>query len=104
MPKRTNRIYSKVDKIRNSVEDRQSRIAWQTVNEISKRKSILNVKLKEERIQMWKEHFRVTDKLISKIINNQLEIKLGMFTPKELNVVQTKIKTRKTAVPDKITP
>ena len=32
-------------KIRDSVEDRQSRIAWQTVNEVSKRKSTVEVKL-----------------------------------------------------------
>ena len=30
---------------------------------------------------------KVTDKLISKIINNQLDIKLGQFTLEELNVV-----------------
>ena len=30
---------NQIDKIRNSVEDRQSRIAWQTVNQVSRRKS-----------------------------------------------------------------
>ena len=39
-------IQSQIDKIRDSVEDRQSRIAWQTVNEMSKRKSTARVKLK----------------------------------------------------------
>ena len=30
-------IQNQIDKIRNSVEDRQSRIAWQTINEVSRR-------------------------------------------------------------------
>ena len=30
---------NQIDKIRDSVEDRQSRIAWQTINEVSRRKS-----------------------------------------------------------------
>ena len=32
-------IQNQIDKIRDSVEDRQSRIAWQTINEVSRRKS-----------------------------------------------------------------
>ena len=32
-------IQGHITKISNSVEDRQSQIAWQTVNEVSKRKS-----------------------------------------------------------------
>ena len=32
-------IQNQIDKIRDSVEDRQSRIAWKTINEVSKRKS-----------------------------------------------------------------
>ena len=51
---------------------------------------------------MWKEHFKnllgkspkVTDKPITKIINNQLDIKLEQFTLEELNVVLAKIKNR----------
>ena len=34
-------IQGQINKIRNSVEDRQSRIAWQTVNQVSSRKSTL---------------------------------------------------------------
>ncbi len=52
---------------------------------------------------MWNEDFKnllgkspkVTDKPIMKIINNQLDIKLGQFTQEELDVVLTKIKNRK---------
>ena len=71
--------------------DRQSWIAWQTVNEVSK-KSTLRAKLKaasqEEWKQMWKEHFKnllgnspnVTDKHIMKIINYKFDIKQEQFT------------------------
>ena len=41
-------IQNQIDKIRDSVEDRQSRIAWQTVSEVSGRKSPVTVKLKHE--------------------------------------------------------
>ena len=55
-------IQVQINRIRNSVEERPSRIAWKIVNEVSKRKSISRAKLKaanqEERIQMWKEHFK----------------------------------------------
>ena len=34
----TEYIQNQIDKIRDSVEDRQSRIAWQTINEVSRRK------------------------------------------------------------------
>ena len=100
-------IQGQINKIRNSVEDRQSRIVWQTVNKVSKRKSTSRAKLKtasqEEKIHMWKEHFKnllenslqVTDKPMTKIIKKQLDIKLGQFTQEELNVIQTKIKNRK---------
>ena len=39
-------IQSQIDKIRDSVEDRQSRIAWQTINEVSRRKGTAKAKLK----------------------------------------------------------
>ena len=49
---------------------------------------------------MWKKHFKnllgkspkVTDKPIMKIINNQLDIKLGQFTSGEFEIIQTKLK------------
>ena len=58
---------------------------------------------------MWKEVFKnllenspkVTDKPITKIINNQIDIKPGQFT-QELNVVLTEIKSRKAACLNKI--
>ena len=55
-------IQGQINKIRNSVEDRQSRIAWQTVNEVSKMKSTSRTKLiaasQEEGLQIWKEHLK----------------------------------------------
>ena len=39
-------IQNQIDNIRDSVEDRQSRIAWQTINVVSRRKSTAKVKLK----------------------------------------------------------
>ena len=42
------------------------------------------------------------DKLITKIINNQLDIKLEQFTQEEHNVVISKIKNWKAASLDKI--
>ena len=95
-------IQGQTNKIRNSVEDRQSWIAWQTVKEVSKRKSTSRTKLRaasqEEWLYMWKEHFKnllekslkVTVKPITKIVNYQLDIKLGLFT-QALDIVLTKL-------------
>ena len=87
-------IQGRINKIRYSVEERQSHVVWQTINEASKRKNTSKTKLKaasqEERIHMWKEHFKnllvkslkVIDKPITKI-TNQLDIKIGKFTQGE---------------------
>ena len=61
---------------------------------------------------MWKEHFknllgkssRVTNKPITKIVNNQIDIKLGLVSQEELNKVLTKIKNRKAASLNEIPP
>ena len=88
-------IFCFLDKIRDSVEDRQSRIAWQKINEVSRRKSTAKAKLKaanqQERIKLWKQHFenllgnppKVTQEPITRIISKQLDIKLGPFTQEE---------------------
>ena len=49
-------------------------------------------------MQRWKEHFKnlfenslkVKDKHITKIINNQQDIKIGQFTQEESNAILTK--------------
>ena len=91
-----------IDKIRDSVEDRQSRIAWQTINEVSRRKSTAKAKLKaasqQERVKLWEQHFKnllgsppkITDEAITRIISKQLDIKLGPFTKEELDSVLKK--------------
>ena len=97
------------DKIRDSVEDRQSRIACQTINEVNRRKSTAKAKLKaasqQERIKLWKQHFenllgnppKVAHEPITRIISKQLDIKLRPFTQEELDSVLRKIKNRKAA-------
>ena len=105
----TEYIQNQIDKIRDSVEDRQSRIAWQTINEVSRRKNTAKAKLKaanqQERIKLWKHHFenllgnppKITHEPITRIISKQLDIKLGPFTQEELDSVLRKIKNRKAA-------
>ena len=111
----TEYIQNQIDKIRDSVEDRQSRIAWQT-NEASRRKNTAEAKLKaanqQERIKLWKQHFenllgnppKITHEPITRIISKQLDIKLGLFTQEELDLVLRKIKNRKAAMLDEIPP
>ena len=98
------------------MEDRQSRIAWQTINEVSRRKNTAKAKLKaanqQERIKLWKQHFenlqgnppKITHEPITRIISKQLDIKLGPFTQEELDSVLRKIKNRKAAGLDEIAP
>ena len=105
-----------MDKIRDSVEDRQSRIARQTINEVSRKKNTAKAKLKaanqQERIKLWKQHFenllgnppKITHEPITRIISKQLDIKLGPFTQEELDSVLRKIKNRKAAGLDEIPP
>ena len=116
LKEQTEYIQNHIDKMRDSVEDRQSRIAWQMINEVSRRKSTTKAKLKttnqQERIKLWKQHFenplqnplKVTHKPITRIISKQLDIKLGLFTLKELDSVLRKIKNRKATGLDEIPP
>ena len=83
---------------------------------MSQRKNSVKAKLKatnqEEQIQLWKQHFKnllgnppkVIDEPIMRIINKQLDIKLGQFTQEELDSVLGKIKNRKAAGLDEIPP
>ena len=112
----TEYIQNQIDKIRDSVEDIQSMIAWQTINEGSRRKNTAKTKLKaanqQERIKLWKQHFenllgnppKITHEPITRIISKQLDIKLGPFTQEELDSVLRKIKNRKAAGLDEIPP
>ena len=61
LKEQTEYIQNQIHKIRDSVEDRQSRIAWQMINEVSRRKSTDKAKLKatsqQDQIHLWKQHF-----------------------------------------------
>ena len=84
------------------------------VNGVRRRKSTAEDKLKatsqEERMQLWKQHFKnllrnppkVTPELITIIISKQYDIKLGQFTQEELDSVLRKTKNRKAAELDEI--
>ena len=77
---------------------------------MSRRKITFIAKLKgvsqEERIQKWKEHFKnlfgTSQKVIDKLINSQLDSKVGQFMEEKLNIALTKIKNRKAEDLDKI--
>ena len=83
---------------------------------MSRRKSTVKAKLKaanqQERIKLWKQHFenllgnppKVMHESITRIISEQLDIKLGPFTQEELDSVLRKIKNRKAAGLDEIPP
>ena len=112
----TEYIQNQIDKIRDSVEDRKSRIALQMIIELSRRKSPGKAKLKatnqQERMKLWKQHFenlqgnppKVTHKPITRTISKQLDIEQGSFTLEELDSVLRKIRNRKAAGQDKIPP
>ena len=77
----TKYIKNQIDRIRDTVEDRQSRIACQTINEVSRRKNTAKAKRKaanqQERIKLWKQHFekllgnppKITHEPITRIIS-----------------------------------
>ena len=58
LKEQTDCIQNQMDKIKDSVEDRQYRVAWQAINEVSRRKSSAKAKVKatnqQERIKLWK--------------------------------------------------
>ena len=99
-------VQNQIDKIRDSVEDRQSRIAWQTINEVSEEEhsqSKIEAASQQERIKLWEQHFKnllgnppeITDEPITRIISKQLDVKLGPFTKEELDTVLRRIKIGK---------
>ena len=115
LKEQTEYTQNQIEKIWDSVEDRQSRIAWQTINEVSKRKSTAKAKLRaanQQGVKLWKQHFenllgnppKVMQEPITRIISKQLDIKLGPFTKEELDWVLRKLKDRKAAGLDEIPP
>ena len=114
LKEQTEYIQNQNDKIRDSVKERQSRITWQTINKVSRRKSTSKAKQKatsqQECLHFWKQHFenilgnppKVTHEPITRIISEQLDIKLGLFTHEELHSVLRKILNSKAAGLDEI--
>ena len=112
----TEYIQNQISKIRDSVEDRQSKIEWPTINKVREGRAPrkLNWKLpakKNEytygnnlsRIYSGKPP-NVTDEPITKIISNQLDLKLGLFTQEKIDSLRRKIKNRKATGVDEIPP
>ena len=84
-------IQSQIDRIENASENKQSSLAWQTINEITGRKKSTKAKIKasnqEERLKKWMNHFQnllgkspiVSDSTIEKNIEQELETKLDLL-------------------------
>ena len=75
LKEQTEYIQNQLHKIRDLVEDRQSRIALQTVIEVSRRTSTVKAKLKatsqEERIQIRKQQASIYSETLRKLYMNQ---------------------------------
>ena len=109
-------IESKIQEIKDASDNKQSATAWQIVNEISGRKSSNRAKLKansnEERIQLWQNHFQnlygkppnITKVLTRRIIDQELDIKIGPFTTDELVKTREKVKRGKACPDDGVPP
>ena len=87
------------------MEDRQSKIAWQTINVVSRRNRTESYKPtrtnKTAEIAFPESTRKPTE---SYKVTKQLDIKLGPFTPEELNSILRKSKNRKAAGLDEIPP
>ena len=109
-------IQSQIDRIENASENKQSSLAWQTVNEITGRIKSTKAKIKasnqEERLKKWMNHFQnllgksliVSDSTIEKLIEQELEIKTGAFNELELDLVLKNMKNKKAAGLNRIPP
>ena len=107
---------NQIDRIENASENKQSSLAWQTVNEITGRKKSTKAKIKasnqEERLKKWMNHFQnllgkspiVSDSTIEKVIEHELEIKTGPFNELELDLVLKKLQNKKADGLDGIPP
>jgi hypothetical protein len=110
----TDYLQSKIDLITNASSNKQSAVAWKTVNEISGRKSSNKSKLKassqEDRLNLWKQHFQsllgkpptVKCSRINTVILEEHNIKKGPFTMDELNQALKRIQSGKACGIDNI--
>ena len=107
-------VQSKIDEIKSAADNKQSALAWKTVNEISGRKKTTKAKIKAndqaERVSKWKDHFQnllgnppnVLNRPTQKIFENELDIKKGPFTMDELEDVLKKVPNQKACGLDNI--
>ena len=107
-------VQSKIDLINNAAINKQAALAWQTVKEISGRKSSNQAELKaanqRERIEKWKDHFEnllgkapsILQKEITKVKERDLDIRKGLFSLKELKTAKRQIKRGKACGLDNI--
>jgi exonuclease III len=111
---RASYIQGQINEITNASINKQSAKAWKVVNEISGRKSSNRAKLKasddEERLEKWKQHFQnllgktptVNTQQTQRIIEEQLDIRTGLFTMDELHTTKKQIKRGKASGLDNI--
>ena len=104
LKEQTGYVEDRINKIRDHNENRQSGIAWQAVNVVSRRKSAAKATIKvgspEKQIHLLKKHFKnlfrkcakISNETITKILGKQLDFKLEQFTQEELDVVFRRIK------------
>ena len=109
-------IQEQTETIRNAAENKQSSLAWQTVDKVTGRKRSTQAKLKassqDERLQKRKERFQnllgkapvIKDQPIQQIIDNELPMKKGPFSEEELETVLKKLKNKKAPGLDEIPP
>ena len=109
-------IQSKIDEIQNAVRNQKSAKASKIVNEVSGRKNSCRSKIKaqnnEERVKLWQQHFQdllgkptkinENEEEISQIVNSELDIKKGLFTPDEIIIAVRSIQHGKAVGLDKI--
>ena len=108
-------IEKKVEEIENAIECKQSKVAWNTVNEISGRKTSNKGKLKAdnpaERVKLWKDHFVnllgqppvITDnQSISKVVEGIVPISTEEFNLEELRKCIKSFKNNKAVGVDNI--
>lgn len=108
-------IERKVEEIENATESKQSRVVWDTVNEISGRKATNRGKLKAdnpaERVKLSEEHFvnlpgkppeTTNTEPISKVVENILPMNTEEFNIEELSKCIKSFKNNKATGIDNI--
>ena len=113
-----NYLQNKIALIKTYLENKQSSMAWDTINEITGRKRTSKAKLRAEsqqdRLSQWKSHFEnllgkapttLTQQTIETLPGqNDSNIKVGPFNDQELNKALSKIKNGKASGLDGIPP